>query len=173
MPLSPAFTISQSALTPAYITATDASTGSDAAIAIRRIYFETNLGTNLVESGNDEDYETWSYADSSDTWDILDTDQALSVTVEWLNSSNVVLYELTQVFCLSQFNKNFFIYLIQNQGLTPGVLQNANYFSSISTYWMNIIGAIKAIEIGADISGSQNCLDRATEMMQKQNVYFN
>jgi hypothetical protein len=172
MPLSPAFTISQSAISPSEITATDTSTGSDAAVTQRRIYFQTSQGTYLVVSGTTTDYETWAYADASDTWDVLTSDQALSITVQWLNVSNAVLYTLTQVFCLAEFNKQFFYYLVQQQALTPSILQDGPYFSNMATYWMNITGAIQAIEIGADISASQNCLDRATYMMQNQNFNF-
>jgi hypothetical protein len=172
MALSPAFTISQSALSPSNITATDTSTGSDGAITSRRIYFQTSQGTYLVESGTSTDYEVWSYSDSSETFNVLTTDQALSITVQWLDVSNNVLYSLTQVFCLSEFNQQFFYYLIQQQALTPNIIQDSNYFSNIANYWMNITGAIQAIEIGADVSASQNCLNRATYMMDNQANFF-
>lgn len=172
MAIVPAFTISQSALTPASVTANDTSTGSDAAISQRRIFFQTASGTYLVVSGTTTDYEAWSYADSSETFQVLEEDSAVSVTVQWLNSSNVILYTLTQVFCLSQFNKQFFYYLVQQQALTPSILQDSNYAANMAVYWTNITGAIQAIEIGADVSASQNCLNRATNMMNEQAKYF-
>ena len=172
MPLSTAFTISQSAISPEDVTATDTSTGSDAAVTKRRIFFQQTAGTYLVESGIATDYEAWAYADTSDTWDILDTDQALSITVQWLSVANAILYTLTQVFCLSQYNKNKFYELVQLQAITPSILQDTVYFSNMATYWMNITGAIQAIEIGADVAASQNCLDRATYMMDNSNLYF-
>jgi len=172
MALTPAFTISQSALTPGVVTATNTATGTDAAVTQLRIYFQTTSGTYLVVSGTTTDYESWALADVSDSWDILDTDQSLSVTVQWLSVANAVLYTLTQVFCLSQYNKNFFYYLVQQQALTPSILQDSNYFSNMATYWMNITGAIQAVEIGADIAASQNCLDRATYMLDNSNLFF-
>jgi hypothetical protein len=172
MPISPAFSISQSALNPALITATDESSGADAAITQRRIYFQTSVGTYLVESGTITQYEPWSYADVSDSWGILTTDQALSITVQWLDVSNTILYTLTQVYCLAEYNKQFFYYLVQQQALTPGILQDQTYFSNMATYWMNIIGAVKAVEIGADIAASQNCLNRATYLMNNQSFSF-
>ena len=172
MALTPAFTISQSALTPASVTATDTSTGSDAAITQRRIFFQSSNSTYLVVSGTSTDYEQWAYADASKTFQILEEDSAVSVTVQWLNVSNTILYTLTQVYCLPQFNKQFFYYLVQQQALTPSILQDINYASNMAVYWTNITGAIQAIEIGADVSASQNCLNRATNMMNDQAKYF-
>jgi hypothetical protein len=172
MPLTPAFTTSQSALTPASVTATDTATGSDAAVTKRRIYFQTQAGTYLVVSGTTTSYEAWALADTSKAWVILDTDQALSITVQWLSAADAILYTLTQVFCFSQYNKNKFYELVQLQSITPGVLQDSNYFSNMAEYWMNITGAIQAIEIGADVAASQNCLDRATNMLDNSNYYF-
>ena len=172
MPLTPAFTVSQSGLTPQSITVTDSSTGSDVAVTQRRIYFQTAFGTYLVEDGTLTSYETWSYADASATFDVLDTDHALSITVQWLNVGGTVLYTLTQLFAFPQYNKNFFYYLIQLQALTPKVIQDKNYFANMATYWMNIVGGIQAIEIGADISASQNCLDAASYMKDHQEKYF-
>lgn len=172
MALTPSFAISQSALNPALITATDDSTGSDVAIAKRRIFFRNATGEYLSEDGVTTDYNDWPLANASQSFDVLSEDQALEVTVQWLDVSNVVLYTLTQVYCLSEYNKQFFYYLVQQQALTPNIIQDASYFANMSTYWMNITGAIQAIEIGADISGSQNCLNRATYMMQNQADFF-
>lgn len=172
MPITPSFSISQSSLSPNIVTATDTSTGSDAAIASRRIFFQTAQGTYLVEDGVTTDWNSWNYADAAESFDILDTDQSLAITVQWLSVANAVLYTLTQLFCLPQYNKNFYYYLIQQQALTPSILQDTVYFSNIATYWQNIIGAINAIEIGADIAASQNCLDRATLMKDNESKYF-
>lgn len=174
MPISPAFTASQSALSPSVITLTDTSTGSDAAIANRHVFFQNAQGQYLTSTGTSTTpaYEQWSYSDASKSFTILTEDTSLAITVLWVNSGGTTLYTLTQVFCFSQFNKNFFYYLIQLQGLTPGVIQDSTYFSNISTYWTNIVGAIQAVEIGADIAASQNCLNRATNMMNNQTMYF-
>lgn len=172
MPISPSFEISQSAIAPSVITATDNSTGSDAAISARRIYFQTSQGTYLVVSGTTTDYNTWSYADAEESFDVLTEDYALSITVQWVNVGGTVLYTLTQVYCLSEFNKQFFYYLVQQQAITPSILQDTTYASNMAVYWTNIIGAIQAVEIGADIAASQNCLNRATNMMNNQTLYF-
>lgn len=111
-------------------------------------------------------------ADTSKTFAILDNDAGVSVTVQWLSAADAVLYTLTQLYTLAEFNKNFLYYLIQQQALSPSIPQDANYFSNLATYWMNITGAIQAVEIGADIAAAQACLDRATSMKDNQFVNF-
>lgn len=172
MALTPAFTISQSALNPALVLATDTSTGSDVLVTQRRIYVQTASGTYLVPSGTTTDYTQWVYANSSISLNILTEDVGVAITVQWLDVSNSVLYTLTQLYSLSQFNKNFFYYLIQQQALTPGIIQDANYFSNLSIYHMNIVGGDTAVETGADIAACQSCLSRATYMMNNQNDFF-
>jgi hypothetical protein len=170
--ITPSFTASQSGLAPGSVTLTDNSTGSDVSITQRRVYFQTTQGTFLVQDGTTTTYEPWSYADASKTFDVLNTDHALSITVQWLDVSNNILYTLTQVFAFPQYSKNFFYYLIQQQALTPGIIRDTVYFSNMATFWMNITGAIQAVEIGADIAASQACLDRATEMMENESKFF-
>ena len=172
MPIIPAFTISQSGLLPGTITATDTSTGSDVAIAARRIFFQTTYGNYLVPSGVTTDYNTWAYANTVQSFAVLLQDYSVAITVQWVDSGGTVLYTLTQVYTLPQYSKNFFYYLIQLQALSPTVVQDANYFSNLSILWMSIIGAINAVEFGADIAAAQNCLDRATEMKLNQSKYF-
>lgn len=172
MAISPAFTVAQTGTAPNLVLITDTSTGSDGDITQRRVFVQTATGTYLVSTGTTTDYTQWSYSDASISLDILSTDQAVSITVQWLDVSNAVLYTLTQLYCLAEYNKTFFYYLIQQQALTPSIIQDANYFSNMATLWMNITGAIQAVEIGADISASQNCLDRATYMQNNQQDFF-
>lgn len=171
--LTPAFSCAQSAIAPAEILLTDVSTGSDINIVYRRVYVQTSAGVYLVQSGTTTDYNPWSYADATVLLNLLSTDQACAITVQWLDITNTVLYTLTQEFCFPQYNKQFFYYLIQMQALKPSILQDQNYFASISKYWALIIGAVNAVEIGADIAASQNCLNMATDMKNNQNIYFN
>ncbi len=172
MPLSPAFSASQSGLTPNIVTLTDESSGSDSNVSSRRVYFQRSNGTYVVSASTSTSYMSWSYADSSESFDILTEDLALAITVQWLDNTNTILYELTQLYCFPQYNKNFFYYLFQQQALSPIVVQDTSYYLNLATYWANIIGAIEAIEIGADIANSQNCLNRATYMMNNEAKYF-
>lgn len=173
MALTPNFTISQSSLAPNVITATDTSTGSDGSIVARQIYFQTATGDYLTENGvTPPNYNQWPLANVSQAFDVLDEDQSLVITVKWVDSGGATVVELSQIFCFPAYNKQFFYYLLQQQALSPGIIQDTNYYSNLTTYWVNIIGAIQAIEIGADVAASQNCLNRATDMMNNQTKYF-
>jgi hypothetical protein len=172
MPLSPSFAVSQSAQTPSDVTLTDDSTGSDAAIASRRAYISDSNGNYLVPSGVSTQYNAWPLASTSITLDILTEDKAVSILIQWLDASNVVLYSSTEQYCLAEYNKQFHYSLIQQQALNPGITQDASYFSNLATFWTSLIGAIKAVETGDDIAASQNCLNRCTLMQNNESFYF-
>lgn len=172
MPFSPSFTISQTALNPALIIAEDTSVGSDVLIVGKRITFTTAMGTTLVESGVTTSYNTWPTADNPDSFDVLTEDFALSILVQWVNSGGTALYSSTQSYCLAYYNKQFMYYLVQQQSLTPGIVQDSNYFSNLATFWTTIVGAVNAVEIGNDIAASQNMLNKGTYMRNNQSLYF-
>lgn len=172
MPIVPSIAVSQLAATPQNITINDDSTGSDILISVRRVYIQTAQATYLVESGTTTDYEVWAYATDSITLDVLTEDQCVSITVQWLNSSNVVLYTYTNQYPLAEYNKQFLVALVAAQGLTPGIVQDTNYSGNIATFWTNIIAGINQVEFAADIAGGQNCFDRATYMRTNQQNFF-
>lgn len=169
---TPAFTVAQSALSPSNVLITDTTIGPDPTISQRRIYVQTATGTYLTPTGTTTDYIVWSYSLPSITLDILTTDQAVAITVQWLDVSNVIVDSLTKEYCLAEYNKQFLVYLGQLQALTPGILQDANYATNLTVYYGYIVYAIKMVEVGADIASSQNLLSKATYMMQNQNFYF-
>lgn len=173
MPYSPAFTVGQSLSNPGAVTLTNTSTGTDAAITQLRVYFTDEAGNYVVPSGTSTDYVAWPLATNPLTINsLLTVDLAVNILVQWLNVSNAVLYDEEDEFCLRAYNKQQFVYLIQQQALNPGVVQDTNYFSNLCQYWINIVGANTMVEDAADLSGSQNCLDRATEMLQNESKYF-
>ena len=172
MPITPSISVSQSAGSPSLVGVADTSTGSDLSISVRRIYVQNSLGEYLVPSGTSTDYTVWAYADASISLNILTEDQAVSITVQWLNSSNAVLYSLTEQYCLGQYNKQFFYQLISDLGLQPGTYQDTNYSGNVSILWTNIIAADSAVTYGSDIAASQNCLNRATNMRLNEGDYF-
>src|SRR3990172_265316 len=96
--LTPNFTASQNSGTPSVITLTDSSTGSDVAITQRRAYLLQANGEDLGPTGTSTYYIQWAYANSSIDIDVLSVDTALSITVQWLNVSNTVLYTKTIAF---------------------------------------------------------------------------
>lgn len=172
MAFSPYFSVGQSVTAPSYVVFTDESTGTDAAIVSRRIYVTDSQGNPVVPSGTATDYISWPWATNPLSVLLLEEDTAVNVLVQWLDVNGDVLYDSDENYCLDEFNTQNFIYLIQNQGLTPGVVQDTNYFSNMSLYWVNIIGAQIMVEDADDIAGSQNCLNRATNMLNNQSMYF-
>lgn len=171
MPIVPSIQVSQSSLTPANVTLTDNSTGTDAAIASRRVYFQTNTGSYLKD-GVTTDYNPWSYADASKTFNILTQDMALFIKVEWLNVGNTVIYTFNDYYPLTKYNKNFAVYLGELQAITPGILQDANYAMNMAVFWAYIQYSITMITEAADISNSQNLMDKATFMRLNESKFF-
>lgn len=171
MPLSPSFVISQSGLTPQSVSITDTSTGSDINIVGRRVLLQQSDGTYLTGNGS-VNYTDWSIADISITLSVLTEDIGASITVQWIDVSGNVLYELNNTYALSEFNKQFLYYLVQNLGLKPGTYQDANFSGNIAVFWTNVIAGINAVVYGNDIAACQNCFSRATQMRLQENLYF-
>lgn len=172
MPFSPSFTVGQNIETPAYVVFTDDSTGSDVLVISRRIYVTDSQGDPVVPSGTTTDYISWPLATNPLTVNLLTEDTAVNVLVQWLDVSNAMLYEDDDDFCLEEFNNQNFVYLIQQQGLSPSVVQDTTYFSNLCQYYINIIGANTMVEDALDLAGSQNCLNRATNMLNNQTYFF-
>lgn len=175
MPLTtPQVSVSQSALTPANITIVDDSVGSDVNIVSRRVSFQTAEGTYITTTGASSSiaYEAWAYADVNKTWTLLTEDMALLITVQWLDISGNVLYTYSNFYPLTKFNKNFAVYLGQLQALSPGILQDNNYVMNMATFWAYITYSIVMIEEAADISSSQNLMNKATLMRLNESKYF-
>lgn len=172
MPIVPLISVSQSALTPNIVSVEDVSTGSDIAITQRRIFVQTATAVYLVPSGTTTDYTQWAYATDNIDLDILTQDECVNMVVQWLNVSDVVLYTYENQYALSEYNKQFLVYLVQQQGLQPGIVQDTNYNGSIGTFWTNIIAGINQVEFGGDIAGGQNTFNRATEMRLNEDKYF-
>jgi hypothetical protein len=171
MALSPDFTVSQSAITPASVTVTDTSTGSDVTITQRRIYVQTGDVTYLTGDGT-VNYTAWPLVDGSITLDILTQDTAANIRVDWLNVSDVIVETLNNNYPLCEFGKQFFYYLIQLQGLTPNMYQDLTYSGNLATFWATLNGGINAVEDGNDIAAGQNCFNIETNMQQNQSYFF-
>ncbi len=172
MSFSPSFTIAQDPLSPNVVVATDSSTGSDGAITSRVIFISNSSGTYLVPAGTTTDYTVWPIADISISLNILTEDTAVYVVVEWLDVDSNVLYTSEDYFCLAQYAKNFFTYLMQLQGDVPTIPSDTNYNSNCALFWARVQGAINVVINNSDISSSQNCLNKTTEMQLNQNLYF-
>jgi hypothetical protein len=151
---------------------TDTSTGTDGLIVSRRITITDSNGDYVVPAGVTTNYIDWPLLDNPISLNILTQDMALNIMVEWLYAGAVVQYDLNNNYCFSEYNKQFLYYLIQLQSLTYNIIQDNNYWGNVSTFWINIIGAINSVAIADDIFASQVCLNRATFMAQNQATYF-
>lgn len=172
MPLTTSFSVGQPAATPNIIVVTDTSTGGDIAVTKRRVYVQDATGNFLVPTGTTTDYIEWSYSAVSISLDVLTTDQAVNILVQWLDVSNNILYTENNNYAFTQYNRQFFVYLVQSQGLNPGVVQDANYFSNSAILWTMIQAAINAVEYGNNIAAAQNALNIANNLRLNQAYSF-
>jgi hypothetical protein len=172
MPFVQNFSISQTPSNPALVIAEDTSTGADAAIVSRRITFTDSAGNTVVPSGTSTSYVAWALATNPITITLLTSDMAFNITVQWLDVSNTVLYTKSETYCLAEYNKSYLYYLIAQQAQAYPIIQDTNYWSNVGIFWVNIIGAIKAVELANDIASSQASLNRSTFMQQNANLYF-
>lgn len=174
MAITASVAVSQSALSPNLVTLTDESTGTDATITKRRVFITNSAGTYLVESGTTTDYEAWDDfpTDTSITLDILTEDTAVHLLVQYLTSANVVVTTFEDDYALSEYNKQFFYELWQQQSLSPGVVQDTSYYTNMSNLWAAITGGIQCVEIASDLSASQNAMNVATNYRVNESLYF-
>lgn len=172
MSYSPSFAIGQPGANPGYVVVTDNSSGADALIISRQITFTDSSGNPVYPIGTTTSPVPWPLATNPITVNLLTSDMALSIKVDWLNVLGVSIYDLTQEYPLERFNKNNFVYLFQQQALTPGIVQDTNYYSNLAMYYTNIVGGIAMVEDADDIASAQNCINRATEMLNNQSLYF-
>lgn len=175
MPLVPNFTTSQTVGEPSVITFTDTSTGSDVAIASRRIYLVDYEGNYVVPSGVTTDYTPWPLLDTSIDVDCLTEDMALSCVVTWNDAGGVQLYTKTILTGFTLFNESFYYSLTQGQAAVSQpsfILQDTTYFSSKSKLRSLIDSGDNAIALGGDITSAQLCYNLATYMVNNQNLFF-
>lgn len=171
MAIAASFSVSQSAITPQSLTVNDTSTGTYGSIVKRRVSVSDANGVYLTGDGT-VNYTDWALADLSITLSILTQDTAANVLVQWLDVSNNVIDTVNTNYPLSQFGRQFLFYLVQLQGLTPGVVQDSNYNGNVALFWTNVIGGDNAVTFGNDLAGAQNCYNRETYMKQNQSLFF-
>jgi len=174
MPLTPNFSVSQLAGSPSQFTITDTSSGSDSGITVRWLYLLQADGTYLVPEGNAEDYIVWNYAEPSITLDLLSQDTALSVTVDWLDVTDVVLYTKTIAFGFDAFGQNFFYSLSDGQVpiTNPPLALSQDYYQNKLQFLCYLKSAEQAITYASDITKAQSCYDLDQWMQNNQADLF-
>lgn len=171
MAITASFSVSQNATSPQNVVITDTSTGSYDTIVGRRVYVQNSDGEYLTGNGS-VNYDNWLLANLSITLSILSASTACNIKVDWVDISGNVVNSVNANYGLSQFSKQFFFYLIQQQGLNPGTYQDTTYSSNIALFWSNVIGGDNAITYGNDLAGAQQCYDRANQMEENESYYF-
>ena len=171
--LTPNFDASQVLGASDEIVLDDTSSGSDGDVTSRRVTLRLADGSFLVPDGNESDqYITWALADASITLDVLDTDEAVEITVEWLDNSSDVLYAKTLLFGFTLYNETFDYSLTQKVSGNPMLINDNNWFANKSLLRTHIDSGNKAIAYG-DIYAAQQCYDRASELRTNSQYHFN
>lgn len=172
MALTPSFSCTQNYGSPSVITINDTSTGSDGTIAKRRVYLMQANGQYLVPAGTTTNYINWNLADTSINLDVLAQDSALSITVQWLTSGDIVVQQKTNSFAFTAYNETFYY------GLTESQVANANLTASTDWYqWkmclrVELDSSYQAISFASDIFSAQAALNRATYISTNSNYFF-
>ena len=172
MPLSPNFTASQNSGTPNLIFLTDTSTGSDVTITKRRIYLLQSNGTYLVPAGTTTNYIEWALVDVTTSLNVLIQDTALSITVEWLTASNVVVANKTISFAFTAYNETFYYGLTESQVANANLTASTNWYQTKMILRVELDSAYQAISFASDIFSAQAALNRATFISTNQSYFF-
>ncbi len=173
MPIVPKFTVTQSFNSPSNLTFTDTSTGSDVNIASRSIYIEQANGDYIVISGNTNNYTTWYVNDTTATFDILDKDYAVTITVNWLDQNGNVLYTSANIFAFTNFNEKFDYGLTQMLTANPVLINDNDFFDYKEELRISIDSGNQAFDLAGDLFAAQQCYDRATNLRSNSQYYFN
>lgn len=172
MALTENFTATQVLGFPSQILFTDTSTGSDAAIAARRIYLLDSDGEYNVVEGTATDYEVWAYASATKTLDLLLQDKAFVITVDWVNSAGTVLYTKTTLTGFLLYAKTYYINLIKSQSSRRKLIDHANFYTNEIKLLCSIQEATNAIDLAGDIGSAQAAMIRAKELIDNPSYFF-
>lgn len=172
MPLTPSFTASQNSGLPSTIVLTDTSTGSDVTITKRRVFLLQSNGQYLVPAGTTTNFIEWSLANISISLDVLTQDTALSITVQWLTSSNVVVVNKTTSFAFTAYNETFYYGLTEDQVANASLTSSNDWYQNKMILRVELDSATQAISFASDIFSAQAALNRATYISTNSNYFF-
>lgn len=168
------FTATQVWGTPNEILLTDTSTDLNVAVVKRRVTITDKDNTGIVESGTTTTYEEWNDypATTTLTLAVLDSDKAVDVKVDWLNTSNTVLYTKTIRYCFSLYAKQFYVGLIKSQSSNDKLKSFGNYYQNLIKLLVSIKEAEDSITLLDDISSSQAALNRAKKLIDSPYNFY-
>lgn len=175
MALTVSFTAESVAGSPSDILFTDTSTGSDGTITSRRIYVADSTGEFLVEDGTTTEYEVWALPlATAITLDLLDQDTACRITVQWLNVSNVVVYDYTiDAIGFVEYNEEFDYEQTTLMSANKLLINDNNFWGNKTKLRALIDSGNNAITRASDLVNAQSCYDEATEIRLNSQYLFN
>jgi hypothetical protein len=173
MSFTPLFSVAQPLGEPSVITITDTSVGTDAAITQRRVYLRDAFGNNVLPEGTSTEYVEWDWADSSIDIDCLTKDQALLITVQWLNVSNAILYDTQDKTGCTSYNEDFSYSAIQMLTTNPNRVNDNGFLLNLGMIRIYIDAAFQALTRYGDMYTAQRCYDLATEIRLNSTYLFN
>lgn len=172
MPLTPNFTCSSILGSPSTIVFEDTSTGSNVAIVARRITLQNYLSANIVPSGTTTSYIDWALATNPLTVNILLTDYALSVRVDWIDVSGTVVNIKTIPYVFQRYNVEFNYSLTYSEANGNASLNSSNWLRGRMALYQSIQDADNAITEASSITDSQAAIDRGTAIRLNPNVLY-
>jgi len=167
------FNVSQTVGSPSVVTITAVVTGTDSNVTQRRVYLQTNSGEFLVPTGVSTEYNEWSISDASVDIDCLDKDYGLRVVVEWLDVSDVVLYDDEQFVGLTLYNESFDYLTTQLMASNKLLINDNNFWKNKSKLRTLIDAGNNAISFASDLDNAQSCYDGATALRDGSQYLFN
>jgi hypothetical protein len=169
MSLIPSVTVGNNSVTTSTFIVTDTSTGSDAAIANRLIYIY--LADNSLFTGAPIQFPL--SAGTSISPSILTQDFAYSITVNWVDSSGNVLYQVSgQLGVFTGFLEWFYYGLTQEVAANSVIMNDVVFFYNWSNLRNLIDSANNSITIGGSIYNAQNMILLAQGLANNSNLNF-
>lgn len=172
MALVPNFSVSQLSATPNVITLTDTSTGSDILITKRRVYLLQANGEFLVPSGVLTSYIDWPLASASISLNVLTQDTALTILVEWLSATNVIINSKSSSFGFTAYSETFYYGLTQNQVGNSNLTSSTNWYQNKMILRVEIDSGNQAISFASDIYSAQSAYNRAMYIVTNSQYFF-
>jgi len=167
------FTASQQISTPNLLVIQDTSTGTDGAIVDREVFLQKADGTYLVVKGVSTNYMDFPLsAGSTISYDVLDKDYALNITVNWLDIAGNVLHTQTVLYCFSTYAQIYDTKLSKAQIANPSLIDNNNWLSTKFALTTYIRAANDGVGLGVSISILQLSLSKAKYIIDHPKLVF-
>lgn len=84
----------------------------------------------------------------------------------------IVLYTEPKAFNFNLHCKQEYLSLTKLIGALPSMPNDCNYYKNKAKLQCDIVASDNAVLFNSDIVAAQNCLERATELIQNQSKYF-